>query len=255
MIPGNVWLVSSAIYDLAAPFKIDQHIMAITGPACAWCAFERRQYFGRRALNVAIEAAADEAGNSAAALEENRTIERQATAALAGVDALIRYLDPQEHGTMARPLEILAAAHNRAAADEAGKKIDVRANIQAARADAATLYEARNVLLRVAWHAEAKGDAIAQDREAVGATNNVKRAFVFRLAQAWASLTGRLPPAARDPERNAFLRLVSAAWIDAGQPDDGGFARALEWVRNSEGEHALTAACVTALFQQGPDWK
>jgi hypothetical protein len=45
-----------------------------------------------------------------------------------------------------------------------------------------------------------------------------KHAFVYRLAEAWIYLTGKLPGSGRD--RNPFLRFVEAAGIDAGIDDE-----------------------------------
>jgi hypothetical protein len=43
-----------------------------------------------------------------------------------------------------------------------------------------------------------------------------KRAFVYRLAEAWIFLTGKKPGGGRDPLNNPFLRFVGAAAEDAG---------------------------------------
>jgi hypothetical protein len=43
-----------------------------------------------------------------------------------------------------------------------------------------------------------------------------KRAFVYRLAEAWIFLTGKKPGAGHDPLNNPFLRFVGAAAEDAG---------------------------------------
>lgn len=78
-----------------------------------------------------------------------------------------------------------------------------------------------------------------------------KRAFVFRLAEAWTYLTGKRPGTNTKAARNPFLRFVAAAWRDAGLADDENFVcalrAALELLKSNK-------QALARLIEHGPMW-
>jgi len=88
-----------------------------------------------------------------------------------------------------------------------------------------------------------------------------KHGFVFRLAEAWLYLTGRLPGLGK--ERNPFLRFVEAAAVDANVPSNGfydGMKAAIQHLETLERfdedrpSHEKNYQSISGIREFGPDW-
>ena len=88
-----------------------------------------------------------------------------------------------------------------------------------------------------------------------------KHGFVFRLAEAWLYLTGRLPGLGK--ERNPFLRFVEAAAVDANVQSNGfydGMKAAIQHLKTLERfdedrpSHEKNYQSISGIREFGPDW-
>jgi hypothetical protein len=234
------WRKPASILEATTPLAIDREVQAAhkkSRLAPHWKLTDARQ-FGRRALIVAIEDAQtyDSHRLSKARAHQSRTI-ALARVTRARLSIFLRHLDDAN-----KPLP------QRIPRSWGGSgRVYVR--VTSERLLSEGLREALIAARDVCGEVEKLKVGIGKD----GSEGEPgKRAFVFRLAEAWTYLTGRPPGPQTEAARNPFFRFVVAAWRDVGLADDENFVRALQTALAQLNSNKQALA---KLIEHGPMWR
>jgi hypothetical protein len=227
--------------------------------------------FGRHALVIALKDAIS--GESERSRQQYDDWERTADLAKAAYDA-VRKLTTKI-GPKGLPIGISMGSPVRVSKALAKSgKLSVRIGLREstdgtifspsdAQGEAEKLASCCALLKKIHEHASSRTKSLSHTR--INDSDYAKRAFVYRLAEAWIFLTGRPPRAGRTPAKNQFLRFVGAAAIDAGLPDEDDFYSALVWTLRTlhayEGMSGMSVNGASASHQSisgiivmGPAW-
>ena len=198
--------------------------------------------FVRRALEVAVMKAADakhEVRGKGDWIADWERGEAVASNFAAAADALLRFLAGGSSALGRLGAEVLVRPLQQMAAHTMTESHLDAKHLWAQQA-ALTLMDARGIAHQLSPYMRSRRDAIAGSR--VNAGEPEKVAFVAVMAEAWVFLMGRLPGSSPVPEKNPFLRLVDAAWQDAGGQADESFVQALRRARKGLSSQALSDA-------------
>lgn len=218
-LPSRTWSPIDKVDDVDnVCFRIDREIE---------CVHRRENVrdglkeFGRRALEVAVFEAArarheqDEVIKASAQWPRLEAICEKLCPLL---DDMFRELGPIDRDgqsvpvTKAAELEYSLVQVIIHGATAAATPMGVNQAIEIGSKYAEALWSTRSALSHLTVAAAAKRDRVASERTNTGQRD--KREFVRVFVEFWASVTGERPPTGEDSE---FLRLLRAAWEDAGQ--------------------------------------
>jgi hypothetical protein len=201
--------------------------------------------FGKLALQVALEdRARGKARTKVNELEHFRIAADLAEKAHKALQMLLNHMGPS--GLMVHADTILTSRN---------KRMSVRVSHGPLKERVETLADAASLLEEL--HASARRHWLTKQNE----PDYAKRAFVYRLAEAWIFLTGKKPSAGRYPLNNPFLRFVDAAAEDAGTFEAAedfysSLRSALEELnlRESWDREAETKQGISGIAARGPAW-
>src|SRR5262249_13095701 len=169
-------------------------------------------------------------------------LEDKAKAAYKALDQLLEHLEPKAKAPADLALPILTA--------QAGlQKGRPQALHKMADDDALTLWNAREIIERLAQAAARKEARVRQGRQNPGKPEH--RIFAKSLTEIWIFLTGKMPGTNPAYDKNPFLRFVAAAWIDVFGHDENSedptFVGALAALSFSDYQ-------ISQIKSKGPDW-
>jgi hypothetical protein len=223
--------------------------------------------FGRRAIQVALEDANSNVGLRAS--DELETFEQTnslAKRAHAPLQDIIEFIGP--HG-LPRGIKLSSGVRVHRRVAKSGQ-IELLTSLregpsgkpfgpQDAKNEIEKLVTARDVLIDIQRYAERQRKRLAHTRK-IKDPDYGKLAFVYRLAEAWISLTGKKPGRGRLPEHNPFLRFVESAATDAGRPPAEDWYRALISALDILGRYesfdpnGKSPQSISGIVIRGPAW-
>jgi hypothetical protein len=227
--------------------------------------------FGRRALQVALEDAISNAFRRASdQLKKFEQAISMAKLARGPLQEIIEYIGP--HG-LPEGIKLISGLPSGLRVDRRLAKsgqIEVLTSLregpsgkpfgpQDAKNEIEKLVAARDVLIDIQRYAEQQRKRLAHTRE-IKDPDYGKLAFVYRLAEAWISLTGKKPGRGRLPEHNPFLRFVESAATDAGRPPAEDWYRALISALDILGRYesfdpnGKSPQSISGIVIRGPAW-
>jgi hypothetical protein len=210
--------------------------------------------FARCALKVALKEAIKWQGKRSRDQldywEASADLSAQASAA---IKLLVRHIEPDglKNGIEMHGYGTIRARHTLRKMPNGN--LATRENTRAELALLVDAYETTMAINRTAKQYRALlGKPVGNERE------HDKHAFVYRLAEAWIYLTGKLPGSGRD--RNPFLRFVEAAGIDAGIDDEDFFSATKQAIDILRGLEDLMRGAtnnreaISGIRTNGPQW-
>lgn len=216
-----------ALYDFNSKYRIDSHTFDAPGLA-TWDHGAKKQV-GRRAIEVALMRCEDAAEELRLPIhrEDWKRVEAAAAAAHRALTALGTALSGEAgHAT---PQGLFApfrqmAVHVTKPADSSTRARQDWANIRPlwATQKAMQFCEAEQMVAEIQRYLSTRAQETKHDKKP---GELAKNAFVFTMAELWVLISGKRPGSG--PVRNPFLRLVAAAWEDAGGSPNESFERSL----------------------------
>jgi hypothetical protein len=205
------WRLPDTITGQSAPFHVDGEIKRLTLQA-SWKAVNDAVAFGRRALQVALEDARENEGRRPSDQFDhwNRTAELAKDA----YDALRKLIDHMGPSGLPTGIHLSTMRVPKAGVKGGGKVVALisprkkSANVSFTRQDAKDevkmLSDARDVLRTLTCHANERKRATSHTNKIAGRDYG-KYAFVYRLAESWIFLTGKIPGRGRTPRTKPIL--------------------------------------------------
>jgi hypothetical protein len=250
--PERRWRDPSTIGSQNAELEITKAVESI-GWQSRWTRPDATT-FARRALEVALKEAIKYQGrrfrDQFDYWQEASQLSARASAA---IKLLIRHIEPDglKNGIEMHGYGSLRVSHslrklpNGNLADRETNKAELALLVEA--------YEAIKVINGSAKHyATLLTKSVGNERE------HDKHVFVYRLAEAWIYLTGKLPGGGRD--RNPFLRFVEAAGIDAGIDEEDFYSATKQAIDTLRDLEALMRGAtnnkeaISGIRINGPRW-
>lgn len=261
------WREPGTITAADAPFAIDEAIRSLGKEKRLqgrW-RIDEAISFGRRALQVALEdaicfenhraadqfkyfkCASDLAASAQQALE--KLLDHIGASGLATGIVLLKQNRAPKSFAKSGKFQIRTSLREKPTGGFVGAK-DAKDEVEALVAAADLLNEMQNY---------AKDQQKKLEHTQINDADHGKRAFVYRLAEAWIFLTGKKPGKGRDASHNPFLTFVEAAANDAGGFEED-FYRALEGalktltLYESFDRAGESGQSISGIAARGPAW-
>jgi hypothetical protein len=263
--PRN-WREPVAITAANGPFEIDQEIRSLGARGrlqARWRSLDEAISFGRRALQVAREDA--HFYKSYRPADEFEYFERASDLAASAHRALTELLDHIGPSGLAIVRDV-AMLRVRKGFHKSSGRIRIRRYLRRkptggfvsardAKEEVETLAAARDLLNQMQNYAKDQQKQLTPTNY----PDYQKRAFVYRLAEAWIFLTGEKPGKGRDASHNPFLKFVEVAADDARPfKNTEDFYSALKWALQTLNMHESfdreTQQSISGIAARGPAW-